>query len=213
MERDQARLAPGPARDRSPRGADGSGLPRARRPEEASPDGLLRGAARGSGGGRPEQSQQSAAQRALPLRHLRHREVERAGRGRGACRLRGARQDLQPALHPRRHRTRQDPPDAGHRAPGPQEAPQHPGALCRRGAVHQRGDRGHPRAHHARPPAPLPPGRRPLPGGRRALPRRARKRPRKSSFTRSTRCTKPAARSSSRRTGTRTRSRGSRSGW
>ena len=71
---------------------------------------------RASRRGRPGQSQHAAAQRALHLRHLRHRQVQRA-RGRGRPRGgRVSRQDLQPALHLRRHRAGQDPPHAGHRA-------------------------------------------------------------------------------------------------
>ena len=81
-------------------------------------------------------------------------------------------QDLQPALHLRRHRPGQDPPDAGHRPRRVQRPARDPGPLRRRRAVHQRGHREHPQPDHAGVPPPLPHRRGPLPGGRRAFPRR-----------------------------------------
>ena len=104
----------------------------------------------------PVNPQHPAAQRALHLRHLRHRQVQRARGRRGPRGGRGPGQDLQPALHLRRHRAGQDPPDAGHRPRRLRAAARDPGALRRRRAVHQRGHREHPQPHHAGVPAPLP---------------------------------------------------------
>src|SRR3972149_3376894 len=64
------------------------------------------------------------------------------------------RQDLQPALHLRRDRPGQDPSDAGDRARRAGAVPQLPRRVHGRRAVHQRGDREHPRSNDAR----LPPG-------------------------------------------------------
>ena len=117
------------------RSADVDRVPGPRGSSEASPDGLLRRAPAPSSGrrrvtpARPDadgQSEQPAAQRALHLRHLRHRQVQRARRRGRPRRRRVPRQDLQPALHLRRHRARQDPPDAGdrpHRSSGASRRP------------------------------------------------------------------------------------------
>ena len=105
-------------------------------------------------------------------------------------------QDLQPALHLRRHRARQDPPDAGHRPRRLQRQPRDPGALRRRRAVHQRGHREHPQPHHAGVPAPLPRPTSTSSWWTTCTSSKARKRPRKSSSTPSTRSTRATSRSS-----------------
>ena len=85
---------------------------------------------------------------------------------------RGAGQDLQSAVHLRRHRPRQNPPDAGHCARAAPPGGRHASALRRCRAVPQRGDRKHPRPDHARFPTALPERGGPVPGRRRAFPGR-----------------------------------------
>ena len=113
----------------------------------------------------------------LHLRRLRHRLVEPLRPRRGPGGGRDAGQVLQPAVHPRRRRARQDPPAPRHRELRPGELRRPPRPLRLDRDLPQRVRRRHPEQHHHRLQAPLPrvrrPAhrRRPVHGGQRGAPR------------------------------------------
>ncbi len=108
------------------------------------------------------------------LRELRRRPVEPA-RARGRARGGGRRRPpLQPALHLRRHRARQDAPHARDRAPRARGAAGRAHRLRVGGAVHERVHHGHPAPPDGRVPRALPVELRRAAGRRHPVPGRPR---------------------------------------
>ena len=120
---------------REPRDPHGrsAARPRLRRPRQSAA-----GTRRAVPGRRRGPALRLPAEPEVQLRQLRHRRIEpfrprRRGRGR-----RGAGQGLQPALHLRRLRARQDPPPARHRPLRREPLSRDPGALRQLRGVHER---------------------------------------------------------------------------
>ncbi len=142
-------IAPGPAADDPP------DPPSPTRPanDPAAAVGLLARRTEAAVGRRPRL--------ALYLRDLRHRLLQPlGGRGRPSG-GRDSRALVQPPLHLRRLRTRQDPPPPRHRQLRPREFPAPHGALRHHRDLHERLRRRHPLRDHHRLQASLPGLRRP----------------------------------------------------
>ena len=125
---------------------------------------------------------------------LRHRLVEPLRPRRRADGGRATRPRLQPAVHLRRRRPRQDPPPPGHRPLRPRELPRLPGPVRVERDVPERVRRLDPHRRRRLVQAPLPRRRR-APGRRHPVLRGRGRRRSRSSSTPSTRSTRPTARS------------------
>ena len=160
---------------------------------------------------RADAARRGRAQPALHVRDVRQGGVQPVRPRRRAAGRRDAGPLLQPAVHLRRRRPRQDPPAARHRALRPPQLPAPRGALRLDRDVPQRVRRRHPHQHRQRLQAALPRDRRAARSTTSSSSRTARA-CRRSSSTRSTRCTGRTSRSSSPATACPTPSRRSRSG-